>query len=64
MALVGQLANRHAAGATFADYTSRKAPNAVKAQGFDLAVFAEYLAAAGVNTDADWLQSYPEAWQG
>ena len=64
MALVGQLANKHAAGATFADYASRKAPNTVKAQGFDLAVFAEYLAAAGVNADADWLQKYPEAWQG
>lgn len=64
MALVGQLANQHAAGATFADYTNRKAPQTVKAQRFDLACFAEYLSAAGVNADADWLQSYPEAWQG
>jgi integrase len=64
MALVGQLANKHAAGATFADYTQRKAPQTVKAQGFDLASFAEYLSVAGVNADADWLQNYPEAWQG
>ena len=27
MAIIGQIANQHAAGATFADYTSRKAPN-------------------------------------
>lgn len=64
MAIIGQIANQHAAGATFADYTSRKAPNTVKAQGFDLAVFAEYLAAAGVNADAEQLQTSPPAWQG
>lgn len=64
MAIIGQLANQHAAGATFADYTSRKAPNTIKAQGFDLAVFAEYLAAAGANVDGQQLQHSPSAWQG
>lgn len=64
MAIVGQIANHHAAGSTFADYTSRKAPNTVKAQGFDLAVFAEYLAAAGVNVDGEQLQASPAVWQG
>ena len=64
MAYVGQMANQHAAGATFADYLSRKAPNTVKAQGFDLAIFADYLAAAGVTVDPESLQHDPATWQG
>lgn len=61
---IGRAADRHAAGAIFADYISRKAKNTVKAQGFDLAVFADFLAAAGVMVDATGLQSTPGAWQG
>lgn len=61
---VGRAADHHAAGAIFADYISRKAKNTVKAQMFDLAVFADYLAAAGVLVDAAALQTTPSAWQG
>lgn len=64
MGAAGQAANQAAAKHTFTDYISRKAKNTVKAQGFDLAVFAEYLASAGVSTSGDSLQNYPDAWQG
>lgn len=61
---VGQVANYHAAQQVFCDYLDRKAQNTIKAQGFDLAVFSEYLAAAGINASADALQTDPQAWQG
>lgn len=78
LATIGKAADHHAAGATFADYTSRKAKNTVKAQGFDLAVFADYLdVASGViyietederqkrlSSHAAQLQHTPGAWQG
>lgn len=64
MQAAGQAANQVAAEHTFADYISRKAPNTIKAQGFDLAVFAEYLAAAGVLVAAVELQMSPGAWRG
>lgn len=60
----GQAANHAAAQHTFTDYTSRKAANTVNAQGFDLAVFAEYLSIAGVAVSAERLQTTPDAWQG
>ena len=62
--ILGQDANHHAANATFADYISRKATNTIRAQRFDLVVFADYLAAAGVEVDAAQLQATPRAWQG
>lgn len=61
---VGKVADHHAAGATFADYISRKAKNTSKAQRFDLAVFAAYLTAVGVRVDAHQLQTTPGAWHG
>lgn len=61
---IGRAADHHAAGAIFGDYISRKAKNTVKAQMFDLAVFADYLAAVGVLVDAAALQTTPSAWQG
>lgn len=64
LAAAGQAANQAAAKHTFADYASRKAKNTVRSQGFDLAVFADYLAIAGVTVDADALQTDPAAWQG
>ena len=64
MVEAGQIANVFAADNVFADYTSRKATNTVKAQRFDLAVFAEYLAAVGVFTNAEALQATPGAWRG
>lgn len=64
MGAAGQAANQAAAKHTFADYISRKAKNTVKAQGFDLAVFADYLSIAGVTVGANDLQTVPAAWQG
>lgn len=64
MNAAGHAANQAAAKHTFSDYHSRKAKNTVKAQGFDLAVFAEYLSMAGVMVDAIRLQHDPDAWQG
>jgi integrase len=64
MQAAGQAANQAAAKHTFADYISRKASNTIKAQAFDLAAFADYLAIAGVSASADWLQHRPDAWQG
>jgi hypothetical protein len=48
---LGPIANHHAANTAFADYISRKATNTIRAQRFDLAVFANYLADAGVTVD-------------
>ena len=62
MALAGHAANRAAAANVFADYISRKAANTIKAQGFDLAVFAQFLNSAGIVVDD--LQSNPDSWEG
>ncbi|MCB0079296.1 MAG: site-specific integrase [Caldilineaceae bacterium] len=60
----GHAANFHAAQHVFDDYLSRKATNTIKSQGFDLSVFADYLAAVGVQATAGDLQRDPQAWQG
>jgi integrase len=62
LALAGQVANQAAAGGVFADYQSRKADNTTRRQAADLALFAEYLRAAGVTPGN--LQTDPEAWRG
>lgn len=64
MAALGAVANHYAAGSTFADYISRKAPNTIKAQGFDLTSFADFLTTAGVAVGGEQLQHSPAAWQG
>ena len=64
MQAAGQAANQVAAEHTFKDYLSRRSGNTIKAQGFDLAVFAEYLKAAKVIVAAEQLQTAPGAWQG
>ena len=64
MQAAGQAANQVAAEHTFKDYLSRKSGNTIRAQGFDLAVFAEYLKAAKVIVAAEQLQTAPGAWQG
>jgi integrase len=58
----GQTANEYAARGAFADYLSRKADNTVRRQAGDLARFAEYLQAAGIQ--AGDLQHNPESWRG
>lgn len=64
MHTAGRIADQHAAQHVFDDYLSRKAENTVKAQGFDLGVFADYLAAVGIVASTDDLQHSPTAWQG
>lgn len=48
MVLAGQAANSSAGAASFTDYASGKADNTIRRQLADLAVFAEFLCAAGV----------------
>lgn len=58
-------ANEAAANNVFADYLSRKATNTIRAQGFDLKVFADFLFAAGnPYAKTDDLQHDPNAWVG
>ena len=64
MQAAAAVADHHAAQHVFDDYLSRKAQNTVKAQGFDLGVFADYLAAVGIVATTDDLQHSPAAWQG
>lgn len=63
-AQIGQIANEHAAQAAFADYKDRKAKNTITRQKYELARFAEYLAAVQITTTADALQTSPDAWRG
>ena len=58
----GQAANEAAARNVFSDYTSRKAKNTLTRQHYDLACFADFLRAAGLNPGD--LASDPEAWRG
>lgn len=62
----GAIANDHAARAAFHDYQSRKADNTLRRQRGDLALFAEFLAAAGIPAapTGDDLYSSPRAWRG
>lgn len=64
MAVVATIADHYAAVGVFADYASRKAPQTLRAQRFDLTAFADYLAAAGVTVAPTALQSSGEAWRG
>lgn len=63
LALAGQVADRHASASAFADYQSRKASNTRGRQVYDLAVFARFLAAAGVPIVGD-LANDVAAWAG
>lgn len=67
LAAAGHIANGYAAADAFADYTSRKAGNTLKAQRADLATFADYLCEATNGSDcpdAQTLQADPTAWAG
>lgn len=60
----GQVANRAAADHVFSDYRSRKSENTLIAQDNALALFVEYLTAAGVVLPCYALAFDPECWQG
>src|SRR5260370_41934541 len=62
LAQVGQVANSYADQNVFTDYHDRIAQNTLRRQADDLALFAAYLAAAGVVVDE--LMSKPAAWNG
>lgn len=66
LAAAGLAANGHAARAAFGDYQSRKADNTLRRQRADLALFAEFLAVAGIPAapTAEDLYSTPDAWRG
>lgn len=67
LAVAGQVANHYAAADSFADYTSRKADNTLRAQRADLAAWSEYLCIATNGADcpdAETLQAKPAAWRG
>ena len=65
MSIIGHAADGAAAAHAFNDYLSRKAPNTVKAHRAALAIFIDYLKAAGANgKTVDQLQHEPAAWQG
>lgn len=61
-AAAGQAANNAAARSAFGDYQSRKAANTTRRQAGDLALFGQYLGAAGL-TSGDFGND-PAAWRG
>ena len=48
LTLAGQVANQYAARDLFSDYRARKAANTLRQQDGGLALFADYLSAAGI----------------
>jgi len=66
MEIAGQVANGYAAKNAFGDYQDRKADNTLRRQRADLALFAEFLAVAGIPAapTAEDLYSTPDAWRG
>src|SRR5258708_6843012 len=64
LALVGQVANDYASQNVFTEYQNRIAENTLSRQQDDLALFARYLALAGVVIDATSLVHDPAVWTG
>jgi integrase len=62
--IAGAVANGHAARAAGEDYRNRKSDATLRAQRADLATFAEFLTAAGLDADPDALQMDPQSWHG
>jgi integrase len=62
LAVAGHIANKVAAQSVFVDYQTRKAKNTLRRQAADLALFAEYMSAAGLPTGN--YQNDPQAWHG
>lgn len=62
LAIAGRAANTIAAQSVFIDYKSRKAANTLRRQVNDLALFADYLHAAGLNVGS--FDQDPQAWRG
>jgi len=62
LAQAGQVANGIASRSVFADYRARKAANTLRRQDNDLALFADFLSAAGLQVGD--FASDPQAWRG
>lgn len=60
----GQAANGAAAASAFRDYRVRKAANTITRQDADLALFADYLTAAGLDMRGVNFSENPESWSG
>ena len=66
LATIGQIANKHAETAVFADYLSRKSENTRRTHLAGLSVFADFLTAVAnvPGIDPDCLQNEPQCWHG
>ena len=66
LTLAGQVANQYAARDVFSDYRARKAANTLRQQDGGLALFANFLGAAGIPNPptARDLAGAPTAWAG
>ena len=66
LTLAGRVANQYAARDLFSDYRARKAANTLRQQDGGLALFADYLSAAGIPhpPTARDLVDDPAAWAG
>lgn len=62
LAHAGQIANDIAARSVFMDYQARKAKNTLRRQANDLALFADYLSAVGLQIGE--FVNDPKAWRG
>lgn len=63
--IVGQIANKQAKTAVFAEYLLTRSDNTIVTQAAALATFANYLAHVGIDAvDADCLQHEPKCWRG
>ena len=60
----GAVANGYARADVFDDYRQRKSANTRRRHAADLASFAGYMAAAGIDADAQRLATDADAWQG
>ena len=64
LAHAGAVANGYARADVFDDYRQRKSANTRRRHAADLASFAGYMAAAGIDADAQRLATDADAWQG
>lgn len=64
LAHAGAVANAYAAADVFDDYRRRKSANTRRRHDADLAAFAAYLGAAGIDAEAERLTTDASAWAG
>lgn len=62
--LVGEIANAHAAAASFLDYRSRKSPQTLRRHDAALSAFCCFLSIVRLEHDPRRLAADPSAWHG